>query len=251
MDDWRVGAAIRSVRRRRGLRQVDVARMADVSQGLISKIERGRLESVSIATVRQIGATLDIGLPFTPRWHGAELARLLDHEHAGLVEVLVSELRSTGWTVLVEYSFNYFGDRGSVDVVGWHEACAALLIAEVKSRILDSQDLHSVLDRKVRVVPMLLRRERGWHARVVGRLVFVAGTHANRLAVTRHAATFDTTLPQRSGDARRWLRQPSDGLAALWFVASIPGGRVRDGRGTGQRVRAAQHKAVGVGSRSS
>lgn len=251
MEDWRVGNAVRSVRRRRGLRQIDVARMAGVSQGLVSKIERGRLESVSIATVRHVGATLDIGLPFAPRWRGAELARLLDHEHAALVEVLVRELRSAGWAVLVEYSFNYFGERGSVDVVGWREAHAALLIAEVKSRIVDSQDLHSALDRKVRVVPMLLERERGWHAGVVGRVVFVAGTHANRLAVTRHAATFGTSLPQRAGDARRWLREPSGGLAALWFVAFIPGGRATDGRGTGQRVRAVPGGAGGAGARSS
>ena len=245
-----MGTAIRSVRRRRGLRQRDVAQMAHVSQDLVSLVERGRLEQMGVGSVRKIAAALEIGLPFAPRWRGGELARLLDQEHALLVETLVRLLQRAGWTTLVEYSFNHYGERGSADVVGWHQTHAALLIAEVKSRIVDSQDLHSVLDRKARVVPGLLGRERGWRPRVVGRLVFVAGTRSNRSVVTRHPSTFGTTLPQRGREARRWLRAPQGGLSALWFVAPTTPIRGKHTRGAPERVRRPQAsgQASGAGS---
>jgi hypothetical protein len=78
--------------------------------------------------------------------------------------------------VLPEYSFNHFGERGSVDLVAWYPLTRALLVIEVKSLIVDLQDLFMALGRKVRVVPGLLRTERGWNAAAVSRVLVLPGT---------------------------------------------------------------------------
>ena len=60
MDDLRVGAAFRAVRVRRRWRQSDVAARAGVSRAFVSLLERGHLDRVSLATLRQVARTLDI-----------------------------------------------------------------------------------------------------------------------------------------------------------------------------------------------
>jgi len=133
----------------------------------------------------------------------------------------VSELRTLGWEVLLEYTFNHYGERGSVDVIGWHALSGALLIVEVKSRLTDLQALLASLGRKLRIVPDLLARERGWKAVSVGRLVVLPGWTANRTVVERHRAIFDASFPGRAADVRRWLRDPrGPTLAAVWFVST-------------------------------
>ena len=56
VDDQRIGSVIRAVRHRRGLRQIDVAQTAGVSQAYVSYVERGHLDRLSVDTVRRIGA---------------------------------------------------------------------------------------------------------------------------------------------------------------------------------------------------
>ena len=47
--------------------------------------------------------------------------RLVDRAHAALVDYVVGWLRDD-WEVVVEYTFNRYGERGSVDVLAWHAA---------------------------------------------------------------------------------------------------------------------------------
>ena len=136
-------------------------------------------------------------------------------------------LRENAWEVTVEYSFNHYGDRGSVDIVGWHAETRTLLIIEVKSRIADVQDLHATMDRKCRVVPGLLARKRGWRALNVGRVLVVVDTTTVRRTVLSHAVTFDAALPERTSAVRRWLRRPAGPVAGIWFLPPIT---PRDGK---------------------
>src|SRR3990172_9255596 len=85
MDDLRLGALVRTLRRRLGWRQVDLARRAGVSQSAVSRLETGHLDELSLSTIRRIAAALEITVDFAPRWRGGELARLLDEGHAQLV----------------------------------------------------------------------------------------------------------------------------------------------------------------------
>jgi len=161
---------------------------------------------------------LEIRLTHSAYWRGGQLPRLLDRDHAAVVEWVVRLLTAAGWETLVEYTFNVFGERGSVDVLGWHRATRTLLIIEVKSRIVDQQDLLASVDRKQRLVPGLLQRERGWLAAAVGIVLVMSDTTFNRGVVAGHRSVFDTRFPSRSREIRRWLAAPCGGIGGVLFA---------------------------------
>ena len=218
MNDVTVGLVFRAVRRRRRWRQLEVAGRANVSQQLVSVIEHGRLEQVSLGSLRSVARALEIDLPLAPRWRGPDLDRLLDAEHAALVDGSVAAFPSAGWVLVLEWSFNHFGERGAVDVLAWHESRRALAVVEVKSRIVDVQDLLGKLDRKVRVARELLPRERAWSPRIIGRILVLPESSTSRDAIARLARTFDASLPDRTLETRRWIRDPTRDLASILFL---------------------------------
>ena len=217
MEDRRVGVSIRAVRRRGHLRQRDVAIRAGISQQHVSLIERGHLDQVSVRTLRRLCDALEIGLALEARWRGGELARLLDLDHAAVVEGTARRLRGRGWHLDVEYTFSHFGERGSVDLLGWHPAREAILVIEVKSRLLDVQDTLANLDRKARLVPGLVARDRGLRCSSVGRLLVLGDGSANRAAVARHLELFASALPDRGATVRAWIQDPGAPLAGILF----------------------------------
>jgi len=218
MDDLRVGQLARALRHRLGWTQAEVGRRAGVSQTLVSLFERGKFEQLTVRSTRRIASVLEMRLPFDPRWRGGDGARLLDAAHAGLVNEVVAMLRGAGWEVLVEYTFNHYGERGSVDIVGWHPRRGCLLVVEVKSRLLDVQATIAALHRKVRVVRRLLADERGWVAESVGVVLVAEEMTANRSIVARHRDIFGASFPDRGWAVRRWLRRPAGALSAVWFL---------------------------------
>lgn len=240
MDDRQLGRLLRAVRIRLDLRQVDVAQRAGVSQTVVSDLELGGLEHVGLRTARAVARVLDVRVAVSAQWRGGEGDRLLDRAHASLVEYVISTLRDLEWEVLPEFTFNVFGDRGSVDVLAWHSRERILLIIEVKATLTDLQDLIASISKKRRVVPDAARKDRGWQARHVAVLLVVAGTTANRSSVMRHAATFDAAFPARTRVAREWLRSPAGPIAGVWFVAGdaagslVNAGRTRVRRARGQ-----------------
>jgi Helix-turn-helix. len=245
MTDDRAGRLAAAVRRHLGLRQIDVARMAKVDQKVVSLIERGQLERVSVQRFRAVCAVLGIEPVLDLRWRGGQVDRLIDRGHAHIVERVIAELGSLGWEVVPEFTFNHFGERGSVDVLAWHAATRVLLIVEVKTRLTDLQAMLMSLSRKIRLVPGLVARDRGWERRALGRIVVIADTHANRSTVATHRATFDASFQSRTAATRGWLRSPSGDLAGLWFIA-MEGHGVR-GMEAGRRVRA--RRIAGSGGR--
>ena len=116
MRDDQVGAAVRAVRHRKGWPQSDLARRVRLSRGRLSLIEHGHLDAVRFGDLRRYAAELDISIEVSARWRGGELARLLDADHAALVEWLIQRLERLGWLVRVEVSFNRYGERGRYDV---------------------------------------------------------------------------------------------------------------------------------------
>ena len=96
---------------------------------------------------------------------------------------------------------------------------ARLPIVEVKTSLTDLQAMLMSLSRKVRVVPRFVAESRGWRRDVLGRMLVVAGTTANRSVVRSHQSLFDTTFPAGSRSARAWLRDPAEDVSALWFVS--------------------------------
>src|SRR5580765_8972595 len=88
---------------------------------------------------RSGGAALDARVSCRLTWNGEELDRLLDAAHAAVVEQVVRRLAAEGWVAATEVSFNEYGERGSIDVLGFHPATRCLLVVEVKSVIPDVQ----------------------------------------------------------------------------------------------------------------
>lgn len=236
LDDLRVGALARAVRHRLGWTQADVAARGGVSQRAVSRLETGQLDGMTVASIRRIAAALEIRMPFAAHWRGGDGVRLLDADHAALVNDVVGALVALGWETVVEYSFSEYGERGSVDIVAWHSA-GALLLIEVKSRLVDTQDTIATLGRKARLVPRLLARDRDWHPRFVGVVLVLDDLTANRTAVARHQATFASAFPERGRAIRTWLRRPTGNLAGIWFLSRSLGATGTRRRGSRKRVR--------------
>jgi transcriptional regulator with XRE-family HTH domain len=140
MEDTQVGLVLRAVRIRRGFRQADVARMAGISQALVSRVERGDMERATVRSVRRIAAAIGVSVPFAPRWRGAESPKLLDERHASLVHEVAARLKSLGWAVRPELTFAAGRETGSVDILAWVPKRRAVLVVEVKSLVADLQD---------------------------------------------------------------------------------------------------------------
>lgn len=238
MDARRIGRVLRAIREHLGLTQREVADAAALSQAVVSRAERGEVSGLRLATLDRLAGALGAVVHVEIRYRGGEVDRLVDRGHASLVEFVVGILRGHGWEVVVEYSFNEFVDRGSVDVLAWHARTRTLLIVEVKSRFTDLQAMLLSLGRKLRLVPGIVREDLGWDAAAVGRIVVVSGTAQNRSVTAAHRSIFDASFPARAGDIRRWLRSPAGPIAGIWFVSpgAVPtprqvGRRRRDGRG--------------------
>lgn len=205
MDDRRVGRVLREVRIRRGWRQSDLAERAQVSQSQVSQAELGRLEHVSLGTLRRIGHALDIRVSIDAWWTNGRVDQLIDRVHAAIVEATVRELEGHGYETRVEYGFNEYGERGSVDVLGWRRSDRSLAIAECKSRIDDVQDTAAAFSRKTRLIPDIVRRDEGWLPARVVRVLVLPDTHGCRDVVRRHRATFDAIWPLRTVAVRAAL----------------------------------------------
>jgi transcriptional regulator with XRE-family HTH domain len=217
-EDLRIGAQVRVCRQRARRRQIDVAMAAGVSPQLVSLLELGRLDRLSVRTVRSVAAAVGVDLAFVPRSRGAQLDAFVDEEHSAMVDQVVRRLRATGWDAMVEFSFNDYGDRGSVDVLAWHPGRRALLVVETKSRLADLGDTCRALDVKARVVPRLAAQARGWKADSVGVCLVLVESTRDRQAVARRKAIFEATFPARNVEIRRWLGCPSGPMRGLWFL---------------------------------
>jgi transcriptional regulator with XRE-family HTH domain len=242
VEDPRFGSYIRAERRRRGLRQFDVAGRAGTTQQTVSELERGRAGELTVAMVRQVCRALEVTVLLAPRSRGPEPDRLLDARHARLVQAGIG-LLSADWVVVPEYTFNRYGDRGSVDVLAWHAAARALLLVEVKSELRDVQAMLRSMDVKARVVPGIVSGERGWRPSIVGSVLLLPGESAARRSVAGLGRVFEAALPARTVEVRRWICRPSGGLRGIWFVADTPTRRVIRNPGGSGRVRVAAKAA--------
>jgi transcriptional regulator with XRE-family HTH domain len=243
MDPVRLGHAFRALRLQKRWRQSDLASKADVSASAISRIERGRLGSVSIGRLRRLAEALDATLEIGIRWNGEGLDRLLDQAHAGLVESVVKRLQADGWETDVEVSFAIRGERGSIDVLGYHAATGIVLVGEVKSVVPDSQATLAGVDRKSRLAPEIARA-RGWRCRAVARLLVIGDSSTSRRRIDALAATYRTAFPVGGAEVRRWLRRPDMPIAGILFLPSSQPTHARTSTTGMQRVRRARTVAA-------
>jgi transcriptional regulator with XRE-family HTH domain len=218
MDRVKIGNTFRAIRVELRMRQADVAERANVSQQRISDIECGRLGGISIETYCRVAGAIDADVQLTPRWRGPKLDRLLDRRHALLQNRVVEILAAAGWIVRTEFSFNLFGDRGSVDILAWMPAARGLLVVEIKTEITGLEETLRVLDMKRRVVPALVAREVGWRAAVVASVLVMPDASTHRDLIDRHSAMVSASLPGRTVAVRNWVTAPAGQLSGIWFL---------------------------------
>ena len=191
MDDLRFGWVVRRLRIRLGWRQRDLGAACGVSPSTISRIERGHLASVSVATLRRVAAVLEIRLDLVPRWRGGDLDRLLSSRHSALHDAVARDLaRRDGWVFRPEVSFSMWGERGVVDILAFHPASGAIAVIELKTDIADVNELIGTLDRKARL-GIEIAQTTDWKVpanAVVSAWVIVSSGRTNRRRVQIHHA---------------------------------------------------------------
>jgi transcriptional regulator with XRE-family HTH domain len=217
VDPLRFGRHYRALRVRLRRRQVDVAFRAGLSRSLIASIDRGEIDGVTVGSLVRACTALGADVDLRLRWRGEQLDRLLDEDHATIVEAVVARLERSGWSVDAEVSFSIWGERGSIDVFAFHPANGALLVIEVKSVVPDSQATLHGLDRKARLAAQIAA-SRDWRPRHVSRLLVIRESATSRRRIARLAATYDAVLPARGSQVGRWLRNPDRPVAGLIFL---------------------------------
>ena len=227
VDDVRVGRLLRAIRRRRGLRQADVATTAGLSQQAISLIERGHLSTLSIRVLRDAFAAVDARFEAIVSWRGGQIDRLLDEGHAILVGHMANELARLGWEIQIEVTYSEFGERGSVDILAVQRASRAALVVEIKTELTAIDDTIRRLDVKCRLAPKLVHDRFDWQPVSISRLLVVLDRSTNRRRVARHAGSLDRAYPDRGLAVRRWLIVPSGRISGLTFVSPTNGSGAR------------------------
>lgn len=237
MDDQRVGASVRALRLRRGLRQVDACAKAGISRTAAMRIEAGRLDRVAFGDIRRYASALGARFDGSVLWQGADLDRMLNRGHARLHEAMATWLGAVGgWLVVPEVSFAYDGERGVIDIVAWQAASRTMLLIELKTRIVDVNDLMATMDSRRRIAPRIAR-DHGWESLSIGVWVAVAPGRTNARVLAEHATTLRAKFPADGRAMRRWLTMPTGPIAALSFLPQVWLGDLGRDATTPRRVR--------------
>jgi hypothetical protein len=207
-----------------------------ISQQTVSRLERGEFDQLSLRTIRAVYEKVGAEYRADPRWRGAEVDRLLDDAHASLVGATSTLLRCSGWDVAVEVTFSSYGERGSIDILAFHNTSQALLVIEVKSSLASVEELLRRLDVKARLAPRIAADAWGVRADRASRLVILPATRTERRHVDRHGNVLSVALPMRGRRALAWLRTPEGILAGLAFVSPTHGGSTHPVAGGRHRV---------------
>lgn len=239
METVRVGVALRSVRIRRGWRQADVAVAAGLHRSTVSVVERGHWDALSFGTVGRIATVLGVRLDLSARWRGGDLDRLLNAGHSAMHEIVAELLDGLpDWIHQPEVSFAVYGERGVIDVLCYHPRSGALLVIELKTQIVDVQDLVGGVDRKARLAARVAR-ERGWIARSTACWVIVRDTRTNRRRLAAHRSMLRSAFPADGHAVRSWLLRPQGAMRALSFMTVAHDSSVSQRRRGVKRVRKA------------
>ena len=210
---------------------------ATVPRSAISKLERGGGRELRLEIMVRIVEALGGRLALQIQWQGGDLERVINARHSALHESLArSFLALPDWVLAPEVSFSIRGERGVIDIFAWHAATRTLLVIELKTEIVDVNDLMGKVDRK-RQLAVEIGRERGWHALTVAVWVIVADSKTNRRRVTAHGTTLRAAFPADGRSVAGWLREPRQPIARLSFWPDARDTGTRQDLATVKRVR--------------
>lgn len=227
MTDPMIGHIVRRLRVDHGWRQLDLAAKAKVSTTTVARIERGQLRGIALDRLRRVVEAVGARLDQIVRWNGGDLDRLLKAGHSALHELVAKRFAElAGWETAPEVSFSIFGERGVIDILAWHAATRTLLVIELKTEIVDVNELMGKADQRRRLA-RAIAAERGWQPETVSVWVLVADTRTNRRRLAAHRTVLRTAFPVDGRSVDGWLRQPVGSISALSFLTSGHEMRVR------------------------
>jgi transcriptional regulator with XRE-family HTH domain len=209
---------VRALRRRRGWRQADLAAAAGVSQATVSRFERGHIDQLAFAIVRRILRPLEARADLDLGWRGGQAERLVDERSALLGVHVTDAMHMLAWTVLPEVTFAHHGERGSIDVFAARAEERAVCVIELKSAVHSYEETQRRLDVKQRLASDIAFERLGWRPHIVGAVLVVEDTRANRSRLRGIDSLLRAGLPASSREVRRWLARPEGSLRGLWFV---------------------------------
>lgn len=227
MTPERLARPARLLRTRAQLTQSGLASKSGVSVKEIRRLERGRAGRMRLEVAERLFASLGARLDLRVFWNGPELNKLLDAGHSALAADIKRRLERCHWQVQVEASFNHFGDRGRIDLLAFHPASRIVLVIEIKTAIVDVQDMLGSLDVKTRMARKVAR-DIGWEASSVTPALILTDDTATRATVKRLDSLFDRfTLRGRA--ALNWVRSPEAVPTGLLWFERLPAGQPRPG----------------------
>lgn len=215
------GRVLRLLRLRKNWRQSDVAAKAGISSSAIGRHENGLIGSLAVfdSHAAVFGLRVDVWV----LGRAGSLVRLGDEEHARIVEAVAAWFRDHGFLVETEASFSEWGERGRIDLLAFQPVTGTLAIVEVKTQLLDLQDLFGSLNVKERLAATIAER-RGWKAVRRVTVLAVANTAANRRLVRQHPSLFaefagrSLTVAALRSDGRRIHWVNANGAAGSWLA---------------------------------
>jgi transcriptional regulator with XRE-family HTH domain len=238
----RIGRIVRTLRRRKGMRQLDLAGHAGLSQQAVSLVETGHCRELSIVTLERLLAALEAELELVVRWRGDQLDRVIDAGHADLAAAFALVLAADGWLVELEVTYALCRERGSIDVLAFHPVYVALLVGEIKTEVTSAEGTLRRHDEKVRLGADIAQQRFNWVSTTVSRILVLPDASTPRRRVSSNAPIFDRAYPARGHVVRRWLRRPSGRVAGLLFLSPTKTVGVRRELSSRRRVaRTARH----------
>jgi hypothetical protein len=196
--------------------------LAGVSPSLVRLMEHGHFDHVTLATTRSVAKALEVRLELLPRWRAGELDRLLNAKHSMLHELVARHMdQLPDWIAQPEVSFAFYGERGIIDILAWNPRRRALLVIELKTEVVDVNELVGTVDRKGRHA-IRIATERGWIGPrdpppTVSIWMIVADGPTNRRRVAAHRTMLRAAFPADGRTMRAWLRRPTRAIRVLSF----------------------------------
>jgi transcriptional regulator with XRE-family HTH domain len=216
VDLVRAGHALRAIRRHKGWTIARAAAEARISRTTAGRIEMGRHDSVRALTA--YAGALGADVRISVRWHGGDLDRLINRRHAAMHEHMARLwLDYPAWLAHPEVSFSIFGERGVVDWVAWHAETRTLLLVELKTELVDINDLLATANRRTRLARQIVEPY-GWQPRQVAYWLAFEDERTNHRHLARYSTVLRAAFPDDGHAMRRWLRTPDRAIRCLSFV---------------------------------
>jgi transcriptional regulator with XRE-family HTH domain len=225
----RVGTSLRDARLAQGLRQLDVAREAGITQPYYSRIERGLETGVALDTLASCASALHVQLAaFIEALPGASLPR--DIEHLRRQSMLVELAAGGGWQAVPEFALSDDGPHPrSIDVFLARPPRREAAVVEIWDLLLDGGAAIRGLEAKVATTRARLGD--GW---LVQGLFLLRRTSRNRDLVRELAPLLAARYPSASAS---WLRALTNSAAAMPTEAGFAWTSVNGGRLLAARLR--------------